>query len=442
MTTNKFSYKNVMKNRGMDVSEGLTFHEWKRYDYDNFPKMLNKMLDVFREDERIIDVQFEIEDIQYKDLLNKSYIINYTLQKKIVKITLTDINNSTYTINITIPELNEDGYYVLNNNKKFSLYQFVDMPYTRRIKYSKEGDIISDEVRLANNIVFYNIFYSKKMNARKIRVNKVDYNLLPFMVMYVGSSNVEFKKIKNGSKSNYIPVFLNEYEPLNKLLKLELSSINKLNTKNDKIKLNTMQNWYKLLVDYSPRYRRITSELYKLIKWSFQVDVYNSQFYDGDPLMMAIKYFNEKNTNDYPNNMKLKRVRIMEYLSKNIQNQFIYILKTIPLKPDTSVVRNIVLSHEFTNSEIVSNVQNSAKDTVYNPLLSYSELCRGTYFGTGGFFKDASLVAIRDIHPSYIGEICTVWTPDRESAGGVFLLKNQMRLNELGRIINFPTISQ
>lgn len=395
-----------------ELSEGVyNIYSWREYDYNSMINKLDKFLDIFRKNELIEDVIISEEPYDYSR--KRNFTISSTWFDKKIKIQITGTNGYVYEMIIEVPKL-VDGYFYINSIRKFALYQLVDLPLVRRITPK------ANETRIFNNLVFLKIEENKQ--GMFMRVGKERFPILPFFVNYVDESEVELR-------SDTV-VFKGKYEILNELLYNQIKDIPDIKLKSG-YKLTDRKTWIKLL-NSNKRNRKINT-IFKNLKLAIHADYFNTELVNGDILVEALKKQLFSDSSDSPINLENKRVRITEYLIIKVLQELFVELCNLPFTKNKN--RNMTLSNDFSSEDIVSLVQSSSEN--YNAISSMSELIKGTYLGIGSFSKNYNLSELRDIHPSYYNLIDPIMTPDRDTAGLVFIFTDNIKFNSKGEILQF-----
>lgn len=406
-------YKNPnnFNKNNIDLPEGIyNVYTWREHDYNTMINKLDKFLNIFRRNEYIEDVTITEEPYDYSK--KRNFIIFSTWFDKKIKIKITGKNGNIYEMVIDVPKL-VNGYFYINDIRKFALYQLVDLPLVRRITNK------ADETRIFNNFMFLKIEQSRQ--GLFMRVGREKYPILPFFVNYVNDSEIELKP-------NTVE-FKGKYEILNELLYNQIKDIPNIKLKPG-YKLTDKKTWVKLLGS-NKRIRKINT-IFKNLKLAIEADYFNTELIDGDILVEALKKQLFCDSSDLPINLENKRVRITEYLLIKVLQELFVELCNLPFNKNKN--RNVILSNDFSSEDIVSLVQSSSDN--YNAISSAIELIKGTYLGIGAFSKNYNLSELRNIHPSYYGLIDPIMTPDRDTAGLVFIFTDNIKFNERGEIVN------
>lgn len=393
------------------LPEGVyNVYTWRENDYQGITRKIDKFLDIFRNNEYIEEVSIIEEPYDYSR--KKNFIIGHTEFERNIKIKIVGKNENTYDMKIEVPKFN-DGYFHINKIKKFALYEMVDLPLVRRITKK------ANETRIFNNFIFLKIEDTKQ--GMFIKVGKEKFPILPFFVTYVDDDEVELK----GSTLE----FKGDYEILNELLSNEIHDIPNIKLKPG-YKLTDKKTWMKLLG--SNKRTRKLNKIFKNLKLAIEADYFNTELIEGNILIEGLKKQLYVDEPDSPINLENKRIRITEYLILKVLQELFTELCNLPFHKNKN--RNMILSNDFSSEEIVSLVQSSADN--YNGISSMTELIKGTYLGIGAFSKSYNLSELRDIHPSYYGLIDPIMTPDRDTAGLVFVFTDNIKFNERGEILN------
>jgi len=335
-----------------------------------------------------------------------------------------DPNKNIIDLSMKIPCMYDDFHIYINGKKKIPRYQMFDMPLLRNPKAGNNILSVQTNVKRVTITVAKN---NKKKSKPPFVMLECEGKKIPFALIlfaiYGCQKVVDMLLLRKGyKKGEYFKEGVGEIIPENEL------TIHKRPLKT---------RWDALLFDIYELYDGRTTEEYIT-----QVGQYFNKFNPkekGEDFLLSLQYLLKFDiitqdllkTDDMLNlllniiyienpsfdnlNYAHKRIRCIEYMILrhfivNIHNMCITCRNT--KKPKFNVSVSKILS-DCNVSDII------IYDFAINPVDQMVKICQATLGGPNGFNKDNVPTAMRDIHPSMIGRVCPVDTPDRENCGVV-----------------------
>jgi DNA-directed RNA polymerase beta subunit len=387
------------------------------------------------------DIKLKIQDIVIEDKKERPGEINRS-DLNVVKVELKDMFNNNHTVSIEVPKINpETGTFKLNGETKYLVNQIILCP----ISFPKPYDS-----RFTSSYSAFHIESLKYKNERYLRIFMGNYKIPLIILMWftfgfdktmtlfdlkynISEENPKDQdKVIQINKDKYL-YFTNINSELKKQLFNSLLTVKFEEFESDK---NFGENeYFNDLIIFITGIRHstymISLNLENIVDpVAKQVLINQNLPYELDKIMkyMSLKVIEGKV--DDRNDLKNQRIRGSEVLIHLIQKQLLaeytkYKEQVLSgnKKAKFEINPTATLS-AFINSEIVSTLEFA------NPIEELAAITKITPVGKnlGGVpSKESIQVEMRNVHPSYYGNIDPIDTPEGENIG----VNQQLAVNAL-----------
>ncbi len=404
---------------------------------DNFKKDLTNSFETLEKK----DINLKIKDIKIESKKEKPGEINSS-DLNTVKVELTDKFNNKHIVNIDVPKINpETGTFKINGETKYLVNQLVLCP----ISFPKPYDS-----KFTSSYSTFHIESLRYKNEKYLRIFMGNYKIPLIILMWFTfgfdrtMTLFDFKYYLSGEKpkDRDKAILINEnkylyFTNINSELKKQLyNSILTVDFEKFKTEKKFGENeYFNELIIFITGIRHstyiISLNLENIVDpVAKQVLINQNLPYELDKI---IKYMSSKviegNVDDR-NDLKNQRIRGSEVLIHLIQKQILaehtkYKEQVLAgnKKAKFEINQTATLS-AFINSEIVSTMEFA------NPIEELAAITKITPVGKnlGGVpNKEAVQVEMRNVHPSYYGNIDPIDTPESENIG----INQQLAVNAL-----------